>query len=136
MKTDKRNDFPAKEQKALQRNPFPRRAFENHMNMSACPAYFLKKSGILMDCSFTLLEGVLGCCMVGMVPPCGLSGISDWILLSGFAECATWEEFRPAAEEVAAERVGETISPDGRMDPIFCCPSSLAFSLEALPPTL
>lgn len=22
--------------------------------------YFLKKSGILMDCSFTLLEGVLG----------------------------------------------------------------------------
>ena len=55
-----------------------------------------------MDCSFTLLEGVLGCCMVGMVPPCGLSGISDWILLSGFAECATWEEFRPAAEEVGA----------------------------------
>ena len=36
------------------------------------PAYFLKKSGILIDCSFTLLEGVLGC-SVGIVPPCGLT---------------------------------------------------------------
>ncbi len=30
--------------------------------------YFLKKSGILIVCSFTLLDGVLGC-SVGMVPP-------------------------------------------------------------------
>ncbi len=30
--------------------------------------YFLKKSGILIVCSFTLLEGVLGC-NVGIVPP-------------------------------------------------------------------
>lgn len=34
--------------------------------------YFLKKSGILMDCSFTLLVGVLGVSNVGAVPPTGL----------------------------------------------------------------
>ena len=34
--------------------------------------YFLKKSGILIDCSFTLLVGVLGVSSVGVVPPTGL----------------------------------------------------------------
>ena len=33
--------------------------------------YFLKKSGILMDCSFTLLVGVLGVSSEGVVPPIG-----------------------------------------------------------------
>ena len=36
--------------------------------------YFLKKSGILIDCSFTLLVGVLGVSKVGVVPPTGLLG--------------------------------------------------------------
>ena len=33
--------------------------------------YLLKKSGILMDCSFTLLVGVFGVSSVGTVPPAG-----------------------------------------------------------------
>ena len=32
-------------------------------------SYFLKKSGILIDCSFTRLVGVLGVSMEGDVPP-------------------------------------------------------------------
>lgn len=36
--------------------------------------YFLKKSGIFIDCSFTLLVGVLGASNDGLVPPTGLLG--------------------------------------------------------------
>ena len=36
--------------------------------------YFLKKSGILIDCYFTLLVGVLGVSSDGVVPPTGLLG--------------------------------------------------------------
>ena len=36
--------------------------------------YFLKKSGILIDCSFTFAVGVLGVSNVGTVPPTGLLG--------------------------------------------------------------
>lgn len=38
--------------------------------------YFLKKSGILIDCSFTLLVGVLGVSREGDVPPTGRLGIA------------------------------------------------------------
>ena len=37
--------------------------------------YFLKKSGILIDCSFTLLVGVLGVSRDGVVPPTVLLGV-------------------------------------------------------------
>lgn len=46
----------------------PEKAFAEHI-------YFLKKSGILIDCSFTLLVGVLGTSRVGEVPPAGFLGI-------------------------------------------------------------
>ena len=44
---------------------------------SALTDYFLKKSGILMDCSFTLLVGVLGVSKDGAVPPTGRLGIAE-----------------------------------------------------------
>lgn len=47
-------------------------ATESLLHMSLY--YFLKKSGILMDCSFTLLVGVLGVSNDGAVPPTGLLG--------------------------------------------------------------
>ena len=55
-------------------------------------SYFLKKSGILIDCSFTRLVGVLGVSMEGDVPPTVLLGTSgsstvlftDPILISSF----------------------------------------------------
>lgn len=48
--------------------------FYNLMNYFLIINYFLKKSGILIDCSFTLLVGVLGVSKVGVVPPTGLLG--------------------------------------------------------------
>ena len=80
--------------------------------------YFLKKSGILIDCSFTVPDGVLGCCSVGIVPPVVLGAT---VLPTALFSKST---------------LLLTISPDGRIEPTFCCPSSLAFSLEELPPTL
>ena len=60
-------------------------------------SYFLKKSGILIDCSFTRLVGVLGVSMEGDVPPTVLLGTSgsstvlftDPILISSFG-AACW----------------------------------------------
>ena len=85
------------------------------------PYYFLKKSGILIDCSLTLLEVVLGW-IVGDGPPIGRVPAGALV----------------PALLIAPPSIGIrlTISPEGRMDPIFCCPSSLALSLEELPPTL
>ena len=47
----------------------PEKAFAEHI-------YFLKKSGILIDCSFTLDEGTFGVSNVGAVPPTVLLGIA------------------------------------------------------------
>ena len=74
-----------------------------------------------MDCSFTVLDGVRGC-KVGIVPPCGLADVcglaADTLLPS------------------LSRRLLTVDSPDGRIDPTFCCPSNLAFNFDALPPTL
>ena len=76
--------------------------------------YFLKKSGILIDCSFTPLVTGLDCCIDGAVPPIGLA-----VVLPSYEGTVL---FAP--------------SPEGRIDPTFCCPSNLAFNFDELPPTL
>ena len=43
--------------------------------LNANAYYFLKKSGILIDCSFTVAFGALGVSRVGVVPPTDLLGI-------------------------------------------------------------
>ena len=54
--------------------------FNNLMNYFLIINYFLKKSGILIDCSFTLLVGVLGVSSVGVVPPTGLLTVGPFEL--------------------------------------------------------
>ena len=101
-------------------------------------SYFLKKSGILIDCSFTRLVGVLGVSMEGDVPPTVLLGTSgystvlftDPILISSFGAacwrtgCLSYAEACPVCVAVC---------------PTFAAGrwlSSLDFNLEAVPPTL
>ena len=95
------------------------------------PVYFLKKSGILIDCSFTLLVGVLGTSSVGDVPPAGFLGIAPPAAF-------------PFGEIIPMSICGACAA----LDCIFlsktpCCPmpvtfwlSNLDFNFEALPPTL
>ena len=101
-------------------------------------SYFLKKSGILIDCSFTRLVGVLGVSMEGDVPPTVLLGTSgsstvlftDPILISSYGAacwrtgCLSYAEACPVCVAVC---------------PTFAAGrwlSSLDFNLEAVPPTL
>ena len=109
----------------------------NIMHLACYYYYFLKKSGILIDCSFTLLVGVLGVSKDGVVPPTGrfaalvvpppfVGAMPKSILGDAWEVCAGCTGLSyPWACVAAVCGTEETLG--------F---SSLAFSLEALPPTL